>query len=58
MAQEQNTSNVAPSPDVEVVFYEGSPKLRGELGLVFQCFIVAAVIIGCGDAQGCRAQWR
>lgn len=40
----QHTSNVAPAPDVEVVFYEGSPKLRGELTLLFQCFVSAAVV--------------
>lgn len=48
MAQEQVHTNVSPSPDVEVVFYEGSPKLRGELALVFQCFVAAAVVIGIG----------
>lgn len=42
----QHTSNVAPAPDVEVVFYEGSPKLRGELTLLFQCFISAAIVAG------------
>lgn len=48
MSQEQNAghSNVAPAPDVEVVFYEGSPKLRGELPLLFQCFVAAVVVIG------------
>lgn len=48
MSQQQ--ANVAPAPDVEVVFYEGSPKLRGELGLVFQCLAAAAVVIGIGVA--------
>jgi membrane protein YdbS with pleckstrin-like domain len=37
--------NVSPAQDQEVVFYEGSPKLRGESGLIVQC-LVAAVIIG------------
>lgn len=46
MSQPQSMSNVAPAPDVEVVFYEGSPKLRGELALVFQCLVAAAVIAG------------
>ena len=46
MAQEQNTnsSNVSPAPDIEVVFYEGSPKLRGEMPLLFKC-IGAALLI-------------
>ena len=46
MAQEQksNSSNVSPAPDVEEIFYEGSPKLRGEIPLLFQCFLAAAVV--------------
>ena len=36
--------NVSPAQDHEVVFYEGSPKLRGELALVFKCLVAALVV--------------
>lgn len=50
MSQPQSTSNVSPAPDVEVVFYEGSPKLRGELGLVFKCVASALIVLAIGVA--------
>ena len=37
--------NVAAAHDQETVFYEGSPKLRGEFGLLFKCAIAALVLI-------------
>ena len=37
--------NVAPAQDQEVVFYEGSPKLRGELGKLFVSAILAVAIV-------------
>lgn len=36
--------NVSPAQDQEVIFYEGSPKLRGEFGLVFKCVMAAIVL--------------
>lgn len=37
--------NVAAAHDQETVFYEGSPKLRGEFGLLFKCVCAAAVLL-------------
>lgn len=34
-----------PADDAEVVYYEGSPLLRGELGLVLTWFVIGAVAI-------------
>lgn len=33
-----------PAEDQEVIFYEGSPLLRGELGLVFMWFAIGLVL--------------
>jgi membrane protein YdbS with pleckstrin-like domain len=40
-----STGNVSPAQDQEVIFYEGSPKLRGESGLLFRCTVAALVLI-------------
>ena len=37
--------NVSAAADQETVFYEGSPKLRGETGLLAKCVGVAIVLI-------------
>ena len=37
--------NVAAAHDQETVFFEGSPKLRGEFALLFKCACAAAVLI-------------
>lgn len=37
--------NVSAANDVETVFYEGSPKLRGETGLLFKCMIGALICV-------------
>jgi membrane protein YdbS with pleckstrin-like domain len=39
-----NNANVAPAADQEVIFYVGSPKIRGEFGLLFKCIAAAAVM--------------
>lgn len=43
------TAAKPPGPD-EVVFYQGSPKLRGELGLVFKSLAAALVFVAIGVA--------
>ncbi|RYG66142.1 PH domain-containing protein [bacterium] len=37
--------NVSAAADHETVFYEGSPKLRGETGLLLKCLLAAAVLV-------------
>lgn len=37
--------NVAAAHDQETIFYEGSPKLRGEVGLLLTCVAAAAVVL-------------
>lgn len=37
--------NVSAAADQETVFYEGSPKLRGETGLLFKCILAAILLI-------------
>jgi membrane protein YdbS with pleckstrin-like domain len=37
--------NVAAAHDQETVFFEGSPKLRGEFGLLFKCLLGALFLI-------------
>jgi membrane protein YdbS with pleckstrin-like domain len=44
-AATDSLGNVAPAQDQEVIFYEGSPKLRGESGLLFKCFVGALVLV-------------
>ncbi|MFT3788478.1 MAG: PH domain-containing protein [Tepidisphaeraceae bacterium] len=46
------SGNVAPAADEEVVFYEGSPKLRGETRLLLTCSLIALVILGIGFVIG------
>jgi membrane protein YdbS with pleckstrin-like domain len=41
----QPVGNVAAAPDQETVFYEGAPKLRGEVGLLATCVAIAAVVL-------------
>ena len=36
--------NVAAAHDQETIFYEGSPKLRGEFGLLFKCALAAILL--------------
>ena len=36
--------NVSAAADQETVFYEGSPKLRGEIGLLLSCLLAAVVV--------------
>lgn len=43
-ATTDSLGNVSPAQDVEVIFYEGSPKLRGEASLIFKCVVTAIVI--------------
>ena len=43
-ATSDSLGNVSATQDQEVVFYEGSPKLRGESGLIAKCLIVALVL--------------
>lgn len=37
--------NVSAAADQETVFYEGSPKLRGETALLFKCLLGAAFLV-------------
>lgn len=52
--------NVSAAADQETVFYEGSPKLRGETGLMFKCLLASAALIAVpiiAQAIANRAIW-
>jgi membrane protein YdbS with pleckstrin-like domain len=44
-ATTDSLGNVSPAQDVEVVFYEGTPKLRGEAALILKCLLAALVLV-------------
>jgi membrane protein YdbS with pleckstrin-like domain len=47
----------APAGDLEEVYYEGSPLLRGELGLLTLWFVVAVVLAGIGIGIAYYQDW-
>jgi membrane protein YdbS with pleckstrin-like domain len=51
------SGNVAPAADEEVVFYEGSPKLRGEMGLLAGCIVPGALLVVLPILIGYWSQW-
>jgi membrane protein YdbS with pleckstrin-like domain len=37
--------DVSAADDTQIIYYDGSPKLRGELGLLFTWFLIGVVIV-------------
>jgi membrane protein YdbS with pleckstrin-like domain len=52
------SGNVAPAADEEVVFYVGSPKLRGELGLLAGCIVPGLLLVLLPFAIGWLSNWN